>query len=398
LHLGKFYPPHPGGIERFTAELAAAQTRAGLVPAVLAHAAPRQRIPLDVPSAADPPFPVQRVACHGQLLFVPLSPGWPLAMRRMLSMFRPHLLHIHLPNPSAFWLLAMPQARALPWVLHWHADVPADTAHRGLRLAYPLYRHFEGVIVRRAQAVIATSASYRDASRPLQAAAGKSHVVPLGIDAAPAVGVVPTWPGRGLRLLAVGRLSYYKGFDCLIDAMAAVPDASLLLIGSGEQHASLQQQVDRLGLGDRVRLAGHVDDPSLEAAYRACDVFCLPSVDRAEAFGMVLLEAMRAGKPVLASDIPGSGVGEVVEQEVTGRLLRMRDIDHWTAAIRAMADDPAGRAAMGAAGYRRWAERFRIEPVAAQITPIYRALVDEPAPAAAPTSRPAAAPGAAADD
>jgi glycosyltransferase involved in cell wall biosynthesis len=394
LHLGKFHPPHPGGIERFCAELAAAQQRSGLEPAVLAHASPGCR---GATFCADG-VPVRLVRCHGQMLFVPVSPGWPQALLQALREFRPQLLHLHLPNPSAFWLLGLPQARALPWLVHWHADVPDDSSHRGLRLAYPLYRLFERRLLERAGAVIATSARYRDASRPLASAAAKTTVVPLGIADAGAPAAAPCWPSAGLRLLAVGRLSFYKGFDRLLDALVDLPAASLLLIGSGDGETALRQRIAALGLGDRVRLLGQVDDPGLEAAYRACDLLCLPSLDRAEAFGMVLLEAMRAGKPVLASDIPGSGVGEVVQDGVTGRLLPIGDRVAWARVIGEMAADPQRRQAMGEAGRQRWEREFRIDPVAARISAIYRGLPGAPAAAGGQASRPAAAPGAGPDD
>jgi glycosyltransferase involved in cell wall biosynthesis len=393
LHLGKFYPPHPGGIERFCADLAAAQLRQGLRPSVLAHGHPA-----DVPR--DHPVPVSLVRSHGRLLFVPVSPGWPLAMRDALAAWQPQLLHVHLPNPSAFWLLGMPQARALPWVLHWHADIPDDTRHAGLRLAYPLYRQFERRMLARAARVIATSQRYADASRALLPVRDKLRVLPLGLDDAPTPAAAPGWPQPGLRLLAVGRLSYYKGFATLIRALAAVPEASLLLIGSGEQQGAIEQQIRDSGVGDRVRLLGQVDDAALEAAYRACDVLCLPSVDRSEAFGLVLLEAMRAGKPVLASDIPGSGAGEVVADGQSGRLVPLHDADAWSDALRWMAHHPDLRAAMGQAGLHRWRQRFRIDAVAERLTTIYREVMDDHAAArpAAPSRTAAMAQGASADD
>jgi glycosyltransferase involved in cell wall biosynthesis len=369
LHLGKFYPPHPGGIERFTAELVEAQQRDGLQPAVLAHAAGGAAPGPEAEAA------IRLVPSYGRLLFVPLSPGWLPAFLRMLRQTRPDLLHIHLPNPSAFFLLGLPQARALPWVLHWHSDVPDDSPHRGLRWAYPLYHRFERRLLARAAVVLATSGRYRDASRALRPALPRTEVVPLGLGSAPAAGPAPIWPAPGLRLLAVGRLSFYKGFEVLLDALATVADASLLLIGDGEQQRALAGRIERLGLGGRVRMLGRVDDAGLQAAYEACDVLCLPSLDRSEAFGLVLLEAMRAARPVLASDIPGSGVGEVVQDGVTGRLVPLRDVPAWAAAIGWMAAHPQQRMAMGEAGRARFAGEFRIEPVARRITSIYRGLL-----------------------
>src|SRR5690606_18894707 len=111
------------------------------------------------------------------------------------------------------WLLASAAARGRPWLLHWHADIPQDSRQLALRLGYPVYRQFERALLRRSTAVIATSPSYLAASPVLQATRVPVHVIPLGLPAAPAPSPAPHWPAPGLRLLAVGRLSYYKGFD-----------------------------------------------------------------------------------------------------------------------------------------------------------------------------------------
>jgi glycosyltransferase involved in cell wall biosynthesis len=374
LHLGKFYPPHAGGMERHLADLAAAQRADGHDVAALVHASP------GVDTAArreDRGVQVHAVPCHGQLMFAPLSPSWPLRLRTLLREFRPELLHVHVPNPSAFWLFASLQAARLPWVVHWHADIPDDVQHRGLRLAYPVYRRFEHALNRRAAAIVATSQAYLDASRALQAHRAKTRVIGLGLDDAPQPEPPATplaWPAPGLKLLAVGRLSYYKGFDVLLDALARCPGVSLLLIGEGEQRARLQSLAQQLDIAARVRFAGHATDAELEAAYRDCDLFCLPSIDRAEAFGIVLLEAMRAARAVLASDIPGSGVGWVVQAERTGELVPPRDVAALATALERLRDAPDLRARYGAAGRARWEQCFRIDAVTRQWTALYEEL------------------------
>jgi glycosyltransferase involved in cell wall biosynthesis len=376
LHLGKFFPPYPGGIERHLADLGMAQAAAGAEAAALVHATPHDR---SRRRWRERGLLVDAVPCHGQLVFAPLSPAWPLHLQRLLREFRPDLLHVHVPNPSAFWLFGSRAARRLPWVVHWHADIPHDSGRLGLRLGYPLYRRFERALNARAARIVATSAPYLQASTALRQWRERCRVIPLGIGAAPPPQAdAPEWPAPGMRVLAVGRLSYYKGFDVLLDALARVPSASLLLIGDGELRAPLRAQAERLGLGARVRFAGKVDDATLEAAYRACDVFCLPSIDRAEAFGIVLLEAMRAGRALLASDIPGSGVGSVVRAGETGELVPPRDADALARSLAGLAADPARRAAYGAAARERWARDYRIDAVTQQWLALYRDVLASP--------------------
>lgn len=375
LHLGKFYPPHPGGVERHLADLATAQAATGMDVAALVHASPRDRSRagrwMDRGVLVDP------VPCHGQLVFAPLSPGWPGHASRLLRDFRPDLLHIHVPNTSAFWLLASGAARKLPMVVHWHADIPDDSAQLGLRLGYPFYRRFERALNDRARAIVTTSQAYLDASRALAPVHGKCHVIPLGLADAAVAGAATSWPSGGLRVLAVGRMSYYKGFDVLLEAVARSPEVTLLLVGEGEQRGKLQAQIDTRGLAARVRMTGNIDDASLEAAYQACDVFCLPSIDRAEAFGMVLLEAMRAGKPVVASNIPGSGVGTVVVDGETGVLVPPRDAAALAHAMSRLAAAPELRHRFGSAGRQRWQQQYRIDAVTRAWSEIYRDVLRE---------------------
>lgn len=369
LHVGKFYPPERGGIEQYTAALARFAASAGDAVAVLAHQRPgvRRTTVETIDGVA-----VTRVGCLGAFAYAPLAPAFPVVARRVVASFRPDLIHIHVPNPSAFALLALPGARRVPWIVQWQADIDADAVGAGMRALYCVYRPFETALLRRSRAIIASSTAYADASRPLARWRDKVHVVPLGIgpSAAPRAGGSACWPQRpGMKLLAVGRLSHYKGFDVLFDALTHCADANLLLVGTGECEAALRAQVDTLGLGGRVVMAGDLSDASLAAAYASADAFVLPSLNRSESFGLVLLEAMRAGLPVIASDIPGSGVGSIVVEGVTGRLVPPGDARALAGAIAALAD-PDLRTALGHAGYARWLERFTLERSAREVREI----------------------------
>jgi glycosyltransferase involved in cell wall biosynthesis len=288
-----------------------------------------------------------------------------------LREFRPDLLHVHVPNTSAFALLGSARARRLPWVVHWHADIPQDSPSLALRLAYPVYRPFETALLRRAAAVIATSPHYRDSSRALAPWREKVSVVPLSLpEPLPPSSAAPMpWPDQPLRLLAVGRLSHYKGFDVLLQALAATPGVGLILVGDGEEEAALRALADRLGLVDRVQFAGHVDDATLHAAYASAHAFCLPSLDRAEAFGMVLLEAMRARLPIVASRIAGSGVNHVLDDRAAGLLVPPADAASLAKALARLRDDAELRRTLADAGNARWRRCF----IPARTTP---ALLD----------------------
>jgi glycosyltransferase involved in cell wall biosynthesis len=381
LHIGKYFPPVRGGMETFLKDLCCALGRRDVSVAVLAHRPAQMR---DAPDAACDDGTkldvcLSDVLCN--LAFTPISPGFPRRLHRLLRDFRPDLLHLHLPNPSVFWALLLPAARALPWVLHWHADVGPSRSDWRVRLAYPWYRPLEQAMLRRAKRVIATSAAYRDASTALGPWLKKVQVIPLGLDPArlrpPEVGnPAVVWPSQGrLRVLAIGRLTYYKGFDHLIGAAAETEQVSVRIVGGGEKAGALADLIRNLGVAGRVELLGELDSAALAAQLHACDCLCLPSIDRAEAFGVVLLEAMAAGKALVISDLPGSGMGGLIEQSRSGLKTPPGDAQALAAAFDQLAAAPARCAAMGVEGRRRFDTLYHIDPVAGQVADLYRAVI-----------------------
>lgn len=377
LHIGKYYPPFAGGIERFMADLLPALQTQSIATAALVHDEQSHRRGLrPIPTDS---IPVYRVPCHGRVLYAPVSPTFPCWLNQAIREFHPDLLHLHLPNTSAFWTLAVPAARRLPWVIHWHADVVASAIDRRLALAYRLYRPLEQRLLAVSRAVIATSPPYLDASTALEPWRDRCQVIPLGLnperipdpDPATRERAEALWGRADFRVLAIGRLTYYKGHDTLIRATAHLPGSRVLIVGTGEHRGRLAALIRSMKLGERVALPGFQPEVDLNALLASCDVLCLPSLERTEAFGLVLLEAMRFGKPVVVSDIPGSGAGWVTRQAGHGLLAPPGDAGGLTAALRELQHDPKRRLALGRAGAAALRERFGIEPVAAAVAELY---------------------------
>ncbi len=337
-------------------------------------------------ASGDQSFRVVRTAVWGRLLFTPLSPTFPLHLRRLIRRFKPDILHLHLPNPSAFWVLTLPAARRCPWVLHWHADVITAAQGWGMRFFYRLYQPFEQSLLRRASAIIVTSPPYLEASVPLRPWRGKCHVVPLGVDTARLDAFLAAdqtqadrrlrsgddrRDGSLLRVLAVGRQTYYKGFHYLIEASALFDGMRVDFIGNGDQAAELRSLAARLGVDGRVRFYAHLGDAELLRHMRGCDCLCLPSIERTEAFGLVLLEAMYLGKATVVSDVPGSGMGWVVEDGVTGIKLPPADAQALADVFADLAGDRGKLARLGDNGRTRFMRRFDIGRGAEQLVRIY---------------------------
>lgn len=386
LHIGKYFPPYRGGIENFSGELLSALTRLGVEVGALIHRLGRRggieysRVP-----GADRGFPIYACPTYGQWMYAPVAPAFRRWFGLALREFRPHILHLHLPNTSAFWALTLARARPLPWVLHWHADVAAAMPEdRLFSLLYQLYRWPEQRLLQRARAVIATSPTYLDSSPTLTPWRDKCAVIPLGLPAIPEVPATGAdqewaeaiWPSRDCRVFCVGRMTYYKGQDVLLRALQGTRGLQAILVGEGERLERLKTLSRELRLESRVSFPGAVSAGRLQALMEHCDLLCLPSIDRSEAFGLVLLEAMRAGKPVIASRVPGSGMGWVVDDGVTGRLVPPGDSEALRLGLEQLAAEPIATREMGRRGAQAFAARFRIEVVAEQVRRLYEKISD----------------------
>lgn len=388
LHIGKFYPPHRGGMEVFLADLVKAQRAAGIDAAALVHG---------TPEAADPAW-LTRVPVQLQLVYAPIAVGFRHALAQAIATHRPDVLHLHMPNNSALWALTLASARAIPWVVHWQSDVVVSRIRTTIALAYRLYRPFEQAVLYRAQRIIATSPPYLEASEPLAAWLDKCAVIPLGLDTEPqhaepakparpsqpddAVDTEHLWSDNTLRLLSIGRLTYYKGFETLIQAAAGLPGVELLIVGDGELRQALQAMIDArtpAGQPANVRLMGNVDDKQKNRLLQSCDVFCLASRERTEAFGMVLLEAMHHAKPCIVSALPGSGMPWVLETAGAGLQAPLEDVAGWAHAIRQMQDNPAQRSAWGLAGQRALRTHFSIAACEQRVAEQYALAAPEAA-------------------
>ncbi|MFO1337508.1 MAG: glycosyltransferase [Burkholderiaceae bacterium] len=365
LQFAKFYPPERGGMESIVRELTVGLNAAGCPTDVLcAH---RRWRSADERTEAG--WRVVRAGVLGTWLSTSLSLSTLAWARRLLPEY--DVVHVHMPNPLAALALwwARPACRV---VVHWHSDVVNQ--QRALKLYEPLQRW----LLTRADAIVATSPPYADHSPALYPWRGKVAVIPLGIGdnlKQPDPGRVATmrssWPGKRI-IFSLGRMASYKGFDTLIEAARSLPDDAVVVVGgAGPRLAAHRARVAALGLDKKVFFVGPVDEEDIPAYHEAADVFCMPSLTRAEAFGVAQLEAMRAGRPVVCSAIEGSGVAWVTVDGTTGLTAAPGSPDSLAAALNRLLQDASAAARMGAAGRARYLDHFTAGTMVAKIAALY---------------------------
>jgi rhamnosyl/mannosyltransferase len=284
------------------------------------------------------------------------------------------LVHVHLPWPQSNLNLLLGRFDGAV-VVHWHSDIVRQ------RLLYGGFRWLERWLLRRADRICVTSPKLLEESAALEGFRDKAVSIPIGMpESAHEVDEEETRTlrnryGEKALVFALGRLVPYKGFEYLLRAASTLGDDTVILVGGdGPLRAALEALVRELGVQDRVKLLGHLDDRDVALHMRACDVFCLPSVQKSEAFGIVQIEAMRAGRPVVSTRIPGSGVDWVNQDGETGFTVPAGDAAALAQALNRIAGDAGLGRRLGANARKRYEEHFTAQRMAEQVRAIYLSL------------------------
>jgi rhamnosyl/mannosyltransferase len=313
--------------------------------------------------------PVTRVASYAAIGSVGVCPSFPLALARIPR----DVTVLHEPNPLA--LASDFLARQIgPLVVWFHSEVLRP------RWKYRLmYRPFLRRVLARAARIVVSSPLLAAHAAELIDYREKCTVIPFGIDVG-RFAPTPALLARAAELRArygsplalfVGRLVPYKGVDVLIDAVDGLP-LTTVVVGEGPERAALEARAT--GRSARIEFAGEVDNDTLAALYTACDVFVLPSVTRAEAFGMVQLEAMACGKPVISTNLK-SGVPWVNRHDETGIVVEPDDAASLRTAIARLIADDDLRRTMGDAAAARVAREFTVSQMVERTVSLYREVV-----------------------
>jgi glycosyltransferase involved in cell wall biosynthesis len=306
-----------------------------------------------------------------------MTAGWFKAMR-VAQKKRANVMHGHWVVPGGV-IAAAAQPR-LPLVVSLHGS-DVFVAERT-----PPARAAARRVFSRAGAVTACSEDLARRAVALGADAARLEVVPYGVDTArfapdadtrararAELGLAP----ERVLVVAAGRLVRKKGFEYLIDAMALVPDAHLVIAGAGDLGEELQARAVSAGVARRAHFLGDVSQDAVARWFAAGDIIAIPSVrdDSGNVDGLpnTVLEALASGASVVAT--PAGGIATVVKHEDTGLLVPERDTEALGSAVARLAGDPALRARLGTAGRALLASRFGWDRTAARFEAAYdRAL------------------------
>ena len=343
LHVGKFYAPEKGGMETHLTDLAENLSTTVDIEVLVANRSWRTEV------ETIQGIPVHRAGSWLTFARTPICPYMLRALRRHPA----EIVHIHWPNPWAV-ISYLASGHSGKLVISYHSDVVRQK-FLGAVFEPLLHRALE-----HSAAIIVPSWRYLESSPVLRRWADRCRVIPYGMDTsqlhveqAEARDQIRQQFGPRI-VLGVGRMVYYKGFKYLIRAMQHV-DATLLLIGKGPLENDLRKEAARLATRSRVHFLGAVDN--LAPFYQAANVFVLPAIARSEAFGLVQLEAMAAGTPVINTDLD-SGVPTVSLHDVTGLTVPPADELALARAISRLLDDNALRTRCSQAARRRVEREF----------------------------------------
>ncbi len=363
LHIGKYYHPYRGGFESSLYTLINELKNAVEFKVLAAHTGCTTAIEKmkDVT--------IVRLANFGKIFSQPITPTLPFWIKNETA----DIVHLHMPNPLAMisYLIASPPGKL---VVSYHNDIIRQKG------AMVFLRPFVLKLLEKACAIVVTSENLINGSDILKRFRAKCRVIPHGIDIT-RFELTPEILNESRKvknrinkpvILFVGRLVSYKGLGYLIKAMRDI-DAKLLIIGTGPQELQLRILARILNVRGRIEWLGDVPDEKLSIYYNACDLFVLPSCANSESFGLVILEAHAARKPVVSTDLP-TGVTFTNLNEVTGCVVPPRDSLALAQAINRLLGSKDLKERYGENGRERAKNEFSKEMMAERFLTLYSTI------------------------
>lgn len=367
LQIGKFYPIS-GGVEKVMYDITMGLSQKQVYCDMLCASAEKQ----DQGNLLLNDY--ARVLCvptWKKVAATMLSPAMIFRLRKIRKEY--DIIHIHHPDPMACLALFLSGYKGSV-VLHWHSDILKQ------KMLLRLYTPLQNWLLRRAKVIVGTTPVYVKESPFLENIQRKVTSIPIGIDEMKPIPervaqIKERYAGKKI-IFSLGRLVEYKGYEYLIQAARRLTDDYVILIGGrGPLQEYLQALIDELGVADRVKLLGFIEDDDLPDYFGACDLFCLSSILKTEAFGIVQIEAMSCGKPVIAMNIPESGVSWVNISSFSGINVKPEDAEALAEAILTVLTDKHLYDKLSKGARRRYETMFTKELMTELCLNLYRKVL-----------------------
>ena len=353
LHFGKHYPPFLGGVEKVNYDLVEMLNQkedCHVDELCFCHKVGYEEV------FRPEGYKLFRVPIRGIKFSTPIPSGLLKTYRKIKDDY--DIVHIHVPNPVAVMALLLLPSKA-KIAIHWHSDIVKQ------KQLLRLFKPFQNALLKRASVIFATSKNYAEHSADLSSFINKVVIDPIGLNKDEMIytedGVAEIkrrYDGKKI-VLCIGRLTSYKGHKYLVDAAKQLDEDTVVLVGGvGELEEDIKSQIKSNKLEEKVQMIGRIPQDKIYAYYKAADVFCLPSITKAEAFGVVLVEALAMGTPIVTCDIEGSGVPWVNENGVTGYNVPVCNSDELASAINKILNDDDLRKKMSENCVKRFERLF----------------------------------------
>jgi rhamnosyl/mannosyltransferase len=306
---------------------------------------------------------------------LPISPVY----FNSLTKLRGDILHVHEPFPWAdlsYIFSSKIRKNFSHLVVSWHSDIVRQ------KWALSFYSPYIHKFLKMADKILVSNANLIKYSEYLPDYRSKCEVIPLGAnldwvqDSDSRVDQVKKIRNdyNSPIVLFVGRLVYYKGIEYLIEAISQISDASLLIIGIGPLEIKLKNQIRTLKLEKRVHILPEVDEETLHSFYEACDIFVLPSVEKSETYGIVQIEAMACGKPVICTELK-TGTTYINQHGKTGLVVAPRDSKSLAEEIKKLLTDHELRNKFGCKAKQRALSEFNTKLMVERTFNVYKELL-----------------------
>jgi len=369
LQLSKYYSPYKGGIESVVLDISEGLVKYGFDTTVLATDESNLERVANINGVR-----VIRSKEYTNIANTSLSPRYFVDT---IIKCNQNIIHIHLPNPLSnlalflAWILGKDISNI---VIHWHCDIVKQKS-----LLF-LYRPLQNWLLRKSKVIIVTSSRYLNHSKPLRSFRYKTEVVPIGIDSLESSvdkfiveNIKSKYYGEKI-VFSLGRHIYYKGFEFLIEAAPLVKNTVFLIGGIGPDTEKYKKMIVNMGLQDKVFLIGKVADEELPSYYSAADIFCFPSIEKNEAFGVSQLESMSVGTPVISTDIKGSGVPWVNKHMESGLICKPKNSKRLAQAINTLISDESLLNKLAYGAKNRFLSKFTKNHMVEKVVEIYNAM------------------------